>query len=251
MLVYLLFISVIYAYFRSKADCLYFEPAVKRDIEGFNNLNPQYPCIKIDNHYALYKKGINHNKVMIVAHGNSGSFLDRGYILDKLEKYSGDIYIFEYPGFSGVSGKTNIANCVNELMFWIIHLKPQYKKVDLFGESIGGGIVVETCYKHSIDFINKIYLQSTFTSMRDVIRDLHSGLYILYNILFLDDLNTYKSLEKISCNKWIVIHSPDDTLINYQQAKKNFFLLKKLKKQVKFIKGKGSHGNTYFELVNG
>jgi hypothetical protein len=168
--------------------------------------------------------------------------------LDKLYKYSGDIYLFEYPGFSGVSGKTNISNCVGELMFWITHLRPKYKKMDLFGESIGGGIIIETCSRHSINFINKIYLQSTFTSMSDVIQDLHSGLYLLYNILLLDDLNTCKSLENVLCNKWVVIHSPDDTLIKYQQAQKNYLLLQKLNRQVKFIKGRGTHGNTLFEL---
>ena len=248
MLIYFLVFSIFYTYARSTIDCLYFEPAKKRDMEEFNNLNPDYPCVKIDNHYALYRKGKNPNKVMIVAHGNAGSFLDRGYVLDKLEKYSGDIYLFEYPGFSGISGKTNIENCVGELMFWIQHLKPKYKKMDLFGESIGGGIIIETCSKHSINFINRIYLQSTFTSMSDVIRDLHSGLYLLYNILFLDDLNTNKSLENVLCNKWVIIHSPDDTLIKYQQAQKNYMLLQKLNKQVKFIKGRGTHGNTLFEL---
>jgi hypothetical protein len=185
---------------------------------------------------------------MIVAHGNAGSFLDRGYMLDKLEKYSGDIYLFEYPGFSGVEGKTNITNCISELLFWINHLRPQYKKMDLFGESIGGGLVVETCSKYGINFINKIYLQSTFTSMADVIQNLNSGLYMLYNVLFLDDLNTAKSLKDVYCKKWVIIHSPDDLLIEYDQALKNYSILEKLNRRVKFIRGSGHHGNTLFEL---
>jgi hypothetical protein len=248
MVIYILVFTVLYAYFRSKVDYLYFEPAKKRNIEEFNNLNPKYPCIQIDNHYALYRKGVNGKKVMIISHGNAGSFLDRGYMFDKLDNYSGDIYLFEYPGFSGIDGKTNITSCVQELEFWIFHLSTRYEKIDLYGESIGGGIIVEACSNHSIDFINKIYLQSTFTSMRDVIRDLNSGLYIIYNILFLDDLNTSKSLEKISCNKYVIIHSPDDKLIKYEQAEKNYLILENLNKQVKFITGSGSHGNTLFEL---
>ena len=135
MLIYLLVFSVLYAYARLTIDYLYFEPAIKRDIDGFNNLNSEYPCVKINGHCALYRKGKNSNKVMIIAHGNAGSFLDRGYMFKKLEKYSGDIYLFEYPGFSGIKGNTNIANCISELLFWINHVKPQYKKIDLFGES--------------------------------------------------------------------------------------------------------------------
>jgi hypothetical protein len=248
MLIYLLVFSVIYMYVRSNINYFYFEPGKKRDIEEYNKLNYKYPCVKINNHYALYKKGLNANKVMIISHGNAGSFLDMGYMIDKLEKYSGDIYLFEYPGFSGINGTPSITNCVNELLFWIFYLKSQYAKIDLFGTSIGGGIIAETCSRNSLNFINKIYLQSTFTSMRDVIRDLHPRLYILYNILLLDDLNTSKSLKNISCNKYVIIHSPDDQVIKYEQAEKNFLFLQKLKKQVKFIKGTGEHGNTLFEL---
>jgi hypothetical protein len=248
MLIYIIFVSILYIYAQFTIDCLYFEPPPARNIEGFNNTYPKYPCIKKQNHYALFKKGTKSHKVMIIAHGNAGSFLDRSYVIDKLSKYTGDIYMFEYPGFSGLPGKTNITNCVNELLFWITYVEPKYKKIDLFGESIGGGIVIETCRKHSLNYINKIYLQSTFTSMNDVIKDLNTGLYVLYNFLLLDDLNTAKNLKNILCNKFVIIHSPTDKLIKYNQALKNYDILKNLNKKVKFIEGSGIHGNTLFEL---
>ena len=248
MLLYLLIFCALYVYTHLVIDCMYFEPAQKRNIENFNNLNPKYPCKKIGEHYALFRKGTLSKKVMIIAHGNSGSFLDKDYMFKKLKNYSGDIYLFEYPGFSGVKGKTNIKNCVNELMFWIRYLRTKYKKMDLFGESIGGGIVIETCSLHSLNFINKIYLQSTFTSMGDVIRDFNYGLYILYNILLLNDLNTSKSLEKVHCNKFVIIHSPTDNLISYKQSQINLSILEKLNKRIEFIQGTGTHGNTIFVI---
>lgn len=248
MLIYIIIISILYVYAHFTIDQLYFEPSPTRNIEEFNKTDPEYQCIKKQNHYALFKKGIKPHKVMIIAHGNAGSFLDRGYVIDKLSKYTGDIYMFEYPGFSGLPGKTNITNCVNELLFWITYVKPKYQKIDLFGESIGGGIVIETCKRHSLNCINKIYLQSTFTSMNDVIKDLNLGLYILYNFLFLDDLNTSKNLKNILCDKFVIIHSPDDKLIKYNQALENYKILQNLNKKVKFIEGYGFHGNTLFEL---
>lgn len=248
MLIYIIIFSILYIYTYSIIDTMYFEPAEKRNIEEFNNAEPKYPCINKKGHFAIYRKGKKNHRVLILAHGNAGSFLDKDYIIDKLEEYTGDIYLFEYPGFSGLPGKTNIKNCVNELMFWIKYLKPKYKKIDLYGESIGGGIVIETCRRYQINFINKIYLQSTFTSMNDVIKDMNSGLHAIYKLLLLDDLNTAKNLKNIKCKKFVVIHSPDDKLINYEQALKNFYILKKLKKNVKFIKGSGFHGNTLFTL---
>lgn len=247
MIIYIIFFIILYLYAYSIIDRLYFEPPPKRNIEEFNKI-PKYECIKKYNHYALFRKGKKRHKTLIIAHGNAGSFLDRGYMIDKLEKYTGDIYMFEYPGFSGLPGNSNITNCVNETLFWIKYAKLKYKKIDLFGESIGGGIIIETCLRYSINYINKIYLQSTFTSMNDVIKDLNLVLYVLYKFLLLDDLNTAKNLKNIQCNKFIIIHSPDDKLIKYNQALQNYDILKKLGKQVKFIKGHGLHGNTYFEL---
>lgn len=250
MLIYLAIFSIIYVYAYSSIDRLYFEPANARNIDEFNLTEPKYKCKKKGHHYALFRKGIKNHKVLIISHGNSGSFLDRGYVIDKLEKYTGDIYLFEYPGFSGIPGKTNIKNCVNELLFWIKYLKPKYQKIDLFGESIGGGIVIETCYKYEIDYINKIYLQSTFTSMENVIKNLNYGLYLLYKFMLLDDLNNAKNLRNIQCDKYVIIHSPDDKLIKYNQALENCEILKRLDKKVKFIEGSGIHGNTLFELKN-
>lgn len=241
-----LLFTLFYIYIKKNIDCLYFYPAPPRNIEKFNNKNPQYQCINIDDHYALIKNGTK-NKALIMCHGNAGSFLDRNYMIDKMNKYNGDIYLIEYPGFTGLKGKTNIENCVNELYFWINHLKKKYSKIDLYGESIGGGIIAETCYKYNIK-INKIYLQSTFTSIKDVVKNINQYLFLFYKLFMLDDLNTHSKLKYILCNKYIIIHSKDDKLINYKQAEKNYKLLKKLGKKTKLIQGYGDHNNTYFEL---
>lgn len=238
---------VLYLFIRFNINHFYFQPAGKKNLDGFNDTDPKYKCMNIDHHYALYRKG-DKPKVMIVAHGNAGSFLDRSYLIDKLDEYTGDIFLFEYPGFSGVKGKANIKSCVNELAFWVEYLKPHYNKIDLYGESIGGGIVIETCRKKSFDCINKIYLQSTFSSMKEVILNMNNKLYWLYKILLLDDLNSNKNLENVLCDKYVIIHSPTDELVYYEQAVSNYEKLKSLNKQVKFIQATGSHNGTIFKL---
>lgn len=253
MLLIIIFV-IIYLLVRMNIDRMYFEPFNdfgffnSNYFENFNNINEKYKFINKNGHYALFKNGKNKKRVMIIAHGNAGSFLDRKLLIDNLDNYSGDIYAIEYPGFSGLPGTSNIYNCVEEIMFWINLLKPKYKKIDLFGESIGGGLIIETCIKYSLNCINKIYLQSTFSSLKNVIKDLNYNLYILYNILLLDDLNTYENLKKINCNKFVIIHSLNDRLINYEQSLSNYELLKKLNKKVKFIEGEGGHSDTQFKL---
>ena len=256
MFIYILLLVIIYIYIRKNINYLYFQPSPKRNIDDFDNIHSKYKCLNINGHYAIFRKRkgkgkgnrIRNIKGMVIAHGNAGSFLDRGYLIDRLDNYDGDIYLFEYPEFSGLDGKANIDNCVKETLFWINYVKLKYKKIDLFGESIGGGIIIETCYRHSIGFINTIYLQSTFTSMADVIKNLNYGLYIIYNLLLLNDLNTIEHLKYIKCNNYIIIHSLEDSLINYNQAIKNHEILKKMNKNVKFIQGSGTHGNTIFTI---
>ena len=73
-------------------------------------------------------------------------------------------------------------------------------------------------------------------------------LYLLYKILCLDDLNTNKNLKNVLCDKFVIIHSPEDKLIKYSQALKNYKTLNKLNKKVKFITDSGIHRDTKFLL---
>jgi esterase/lipase len=247
-MIFLTLLTAGYFLTRKHIDKLYFSPDTRYNVENFTG-KTNFIHLKLDGHHALFKRGTK-NTCMLVAHGNAGSFFDREYLFDKLKDYSGDIYIFEYSGFSGVVGEANISGIVDEFMFWYNYLSNtiKYKSIDLYGESIGGGIIVEACVKHSIMNINKIFLQSSFSSLKDIIYKMNYSMYLLYNFLLLDDLNTSARLEKINCNKIIIIHSPQDDLIDYSQARKNYHILKKLKKNVIFIKGTGSHNNTQFDL---
>lgn len=242
-------------YIKKNVDKYYFKQGRCRMNDIKNYESTTFKIVNKDNHYALTK--INKNKannVMIVAHGNAGSFLDREYLFDNLKNYDGDIYVIEYQGFSGIAGKTCIKNCTKEIFYWIHTLSDKYDKIDLYGESIGGGLIIETFVHYKLNKISKyninnIYLQSTFTSMSDVLYDLDYNLYLLYNFLLMDDLNTFKNIKNIvNCDKVIIIHSPTDQLIKFEQAIQNYNEFKKHNIDVKFIYATGDHQHTKFNL---
>jgi hypothetical protein len=249
---------ILYLFIKMNINKYYFKQGRCRMNDIKNYKSTKFKIANKDNHYALTK--INKNKtnnVMIVAHGNAGSFLDREYLFDNLENYDGDIYVIEYPGFSGIDGKTCIKNCISEIFYWIKTLSNQYHKIDLYGESIGGGLIIETFVyyklnnftKNGIININNIYLQSTFTSMSDVLYSLDYKLYLLYKFLLIDDLNTLKNIKNIyECNKIFIIHSKEDQLINFNHAMINYKEFKKYNKNVKFIYATGDHQHTKFNL---
>lgn len=253
----LLIFVMFYLFIRTKISKYYFNKNEDRTHDIKNYRSNKYKIINENKYYALVKnnKKIN-DKVMIVAHGNAGSFLDREYLLNNLNNYDGDIYIIEYSGFSGIGGEISIKNCIEDIFYWICKVNKQYKYIDLYGESIGGGLIIETynhyklnkISKYGVFNINNIYLQSTFTSMSDVLYDLDYKLYLLYKFLLMDDLNTLKNIKNIKCNNVIIIHSKTDQLINFTHALRNYNEFKKHNINVKLIHAVGDHQHAKFTL---
>jgi hypothetical protein len=259
-MIYIIFIIIIMcfsisAYIRSKVESYYFYPVI-----GENENNALESVI--DNHRAiLYTKNIiieNNNElenndnvvrnVLLVAHGNGGNVYNRKELIDYISKmYDGDIYCFEYPGYGACEGKASVKSCIAECLWWIRYLSTRYKHIDLYGESIGGGIIMQS-YKNLNDslqnIIGTIYLQSTFCSIYYTIKDMNHCIAAFYRLLWKDDLNTLNILRDPICrNKRIVfIHSPDDEVISYDQACENYQECCSIKKL--FFETMGSHNYT-------
>ena len=190
----------------------------------------KYNIIHINNHYALthIKKEKTKNKCLIISHGNAGNITNRDYLFDQLENYDGDIYCYEYGGFGNCQGTKHINSCINEHIFWLNELKNKYEEIELWGESIGGGIVIETLCRINdgilFNKIKKVYLQSTFNSLSTIISEMNSTLGFFYKLLLFDDLNTHHNLQYIKPKniKIIILHSKNDEIIPYSEAIKNY-----------------------------
>jgi len=197
-------------------------------------------------HRAIdYRKSVNNTKqqsALLISHGNAGNIYYRRHLLDSiLPHYDGDIYCFEYPGFGRLHGKIDIGNCVAENFWWYMWLvKSGYKNIDLYGESIGGGILMKTLtYISDRSLIRRIYLQSTFSSIKKTIRETNILLYALYILLGRNDLNTNGLLEILDFGKieLIFIHSPDDGMISIQQAYDNYNIANTINKRLFLVPG--------------
>ena len=123
---------------------------------NINNIDNPLQEINIENHYAIYYNN-NNNNCILISHGNSSNIYNSTNLINNIKKkYNGDIYCYEYPGFGKCKNKLSIKNCVNEHLFWLDYLYKKYSYIDLWGYSIGGGIISQTV-KHIPDNIsNKI-----------------------------------------------------------------------------------------------
>lgn len=254
MFIYCLAAVCIYNLINKYKQKLYFYPS--------KTMYPtKYPIyISRSNHYALTNNLDNKLKTnkpcLLISHGNAGNISNRDYLLEKLNNYDGDIYCYEYPGFGKCEGSISISSCVEEHMYWLELLSKQYPQIDVWGESIGGGIVIETLCRlnnitHSniINKIGKIYLQSTFSSIYNVIQKLSPSIATFYNLLCFDDFETARNLahdeflSKFRYNKIVILHSKYDEIIPYSEAEINYITCLKNNLNVTLIETMGGHND--------
>jgi len=254
MILYCLSAIIIYNLIDRYKEKLYFYPSqyIANTKNKIINLGNKYYALTNNNSYKLK----TNKPCMLISHGNAGNITNRDYLLEKLESYDGDIYCYEYPGFAPCDGSVSISNCIEAHMFWLNHLSQKYPKIDLWGESIGGGIVVETLCRlnekkdsYIINKIDRIYLQSTFSSIYNVIFSINPTLSNFYYLLMFDDLETGKSLahtdftSKFKANEIIFLHSKRDEIIPFKEAEINYRKCMENKLNAKLIEIKGTHNN--------
>jgi hypothetical protein len=254
MLLYCLSAIIIYNLIDKYKQKLYFYPSTYISPTKNRIISP------IQNHYSITNisdiKLKSNKPCLLISHGNAGNITNRDYLLDILNKYDGDIYCYEYPGFGKCEGSISINSCVSEHMFWLELLSNKYQQIDLWGESIGGGIVIETLcrlnkntHNNIINKIGRIYLQSTFSSIYNVIRTLNPTLANFYYLLLFDDLETSRNLvhddfiSKFKHLEIIILHSRKDEVIPFSEAEINYNVCIRNKLNVKLIEIKGGHNN--------
>jgi hypothetical protein len=213
------------------------------------NINVEYPELIIDNHYAIYNIMNNTNKCMLISHGNSSNIYNNSDLMNMIKKiYDGDIYCYEYPGFGKCKGKTNVNGCVNEHLFWLNYLSKKYNHIDLWGYSIGGGVIAQSVDKIPDDInkkIHKIYFHNTFSIIENVFKKYNIIGYYLYKLLLINDSH-YNTLNILSHNFFknkeiIILHSLDDEVIPYNEALLNYNICKQYGYNIKLINLEGNH----------
>jgi len=247
LLFIVILIIIVYLSIRQLVQRFYFEPSDKI-------LSTEFFIEHIDNHQALVRKHLGNRRCLLISHGNAGNITYRSTLFRQLKNYPGDIYCYEYPSFGNLSGKLNIKGCVDQHLFWLNYLSDKYLEIDLWGESIGGGIMAETIKtldvkkntdKKILNQIGTIHFQSTFSSLKTLIPHISGFLSFFYRIFALNDLNTIKNLQHPNFQKLKIIqyHSPQDEIIPFTEALGIKNICQKLALNYQFIEISGDHNN--------
>ncbi len=211
--------------------------------------NVPYKDIYIDNehfniHGWLMKSKTNKNKkIIVLSHGNAGNMSHRLHFVEFWEKYllsyEYDLFMYDYAGYGNSYFKSNsvdhptVQTSQQSLEMVIRYISQIYpsgvnlNSILLYGESIGAAITATVAAKilnHSNNtgkMFDKIVLQSGFSRMHDMIK--HHCPFLTPMLWFLsDDLDVYKSLQKLNKNKEhiILMHSRIDEIIPFSMYEK-------------------------------
>lgn len=174
---------------------------------------------------GTYKNTITKNKCIMLFNGNSGNSSFRLNYLEKLSEIGFSILMFDYPGFGNSTGIPNEKSCVKCANLFYNHLISEnnffYKDIIFYGESIGGSIATSLALLTNIKYL---IVQSTFTDIKDIIKNILSfDILMINNIGFetLENLKIRHKLNKINKKmKTMVIHSDNDELIDISHGNK-------------------------------
>jgi len=195
--------------------------------------------------------------LIIFSHGNAGNISHRLTFIEFWKQHLApyySLYIYDYPGFGNTVlvhnrnkiGKPTVQLCKDALHNVTDYWKQYYptEKIALYGESIGAAITAVVASERT-DTFEKIFIQSTFTSISDIATHLYSNFGFLTKIIPMlpEELDVIESLKKLKRRhqRVIIMHSRTDGLIPWEM------FVKMQPYATLSIELEGSHNETDFD----
>lgn len=143
------------------------------------------------------------------------------------------IYLFNYRGYGGSSGKPTEKGIYSDALVLFDKIKKNHSKISLIGRSLGTGVAT---YLASIRPIEKLVLITPFDSIKNVAQ----SKFLIYPMFLLlkDKYDSISRVNKITAKTIAVVAEYDEVI----PTKHAFKLIKKFPKDqitVKIIKGSG------------
>ena len=180
-----------------------------------------------DNIHIYYK--INRgdsDAIVLFCHGNAGNISHRKHFSSLFDSIGVSWVFFDYPGYGksdGISCESGCYNAAKTVFEYVTNvLKYKENDITLFGNSLGGAVAVQLC-KDTDNCVKNVVVQSSFTSIADVVSDAISGGSIIGSPLtwLIKDFDTKNKLNDIHV-PIMFTHSMKDEIIPYGHSIINF-----------------------------
>lgn len=159
-------------------------------------------------------------RTLLFLHGNAGNITHRQTNIALLIQRGLNVFIFDYRGYGRSEGKPSeqglYEDAVAAYEYLLTRQDVQPEHIVLFGRSLGGAVAVELATRKPCE---KLILESTFTSIRDMARRMFGPLPVHHIIR-----SQFDSLTKIGMIHvpLLVIHGNQDAIVPFEQGKRLF-----------------------------
>lgn len=178
---------------------------------------------------------------VIFAHGNAGNIGHRVEKIKLLCDIGVSVFIFDYRGYGRSEGRASEKGFYMDIEaaygYIVKTRKISEDSVILYGESIGGGPVINLATKARV---RGLITEEAFSSVRDMAKFAYP---VLPAFIFSSKFDSLSRIKEVECAK-LIIHSVDDEIVPFSLGEKLYAAAKPPKK---FLKIRGSHNTAFFD----
>jgi len=187
----------------------------------------------------------NPRGVILMCHGNAGNISHRLETLSIFNRLGLSTFIFDYRGYGKSEGKPTEEGTYADGEAAIAWLEKRLNidsgDIIIFGRSLGGAVAAHLA---RVSTPKALILESTFTSIRDIGRNLYP--WIPIRVLSRFKYSTIEMIGDVRCPV-LIVHSPDDELVPFSQGRQ---LYERASEPKEFLIITGSHNAGFLETGN-
>lgn len=182
---------------------------------------------------------------LLVSHGNAGSIEHRIALARDLTGMGLAVFLYDYRGYGASEGEPSEAGLYRDVQAAyeaVLARGFSPERVVLFGESLGGGPTIELARRRPVA---GVIVESTFASLPSVGARFYPWLPV--RLLARDRFANVDKVASIGA-PLLVIHSPDDDVVPFEQARTLFEAAREPKRLLRTAGGHNDGGFRQSEL---
>lgn len=238
----LFFLSVVFLLFYFFQEKFFFVPEKKiaKDYQfSFDANFEEVNLVTNDNETinALHFKVENPTGVLLFYHGNRGSLMRWGKIVQYFTKFNYDVFVMDYRNYGKSTGKYNEESMYEDAQLCYDYVRKKYSedKIVVYGRSLGATFATRMAATNNP---KELVLEAPFYNLKAAV---HFKLLITPNFLLKYKFETHKDIVKVAC-PITIFHGDKDIVTSFQGSKELFALITHQEKSFIHLP-KGTHHN--------